>query len=159
MTVNSYALSTDDPVPRRRVSSYQRRSPQCLWEMKAQQSAKIRKLGEALVAAGFLTLADQAKALGLPRSTTWTILKGNHKGSGLSASIINRILGARQLPPVVREKVVEYIEDKAAGYYGHSRLLRRKFVTRLSAKQVNRTHLEGIVKVQAQTRIAKIVAA
>jgi hypothetical protein len=159
MTVDSVALFADDPVPRRPVSSYQRRSPQCLWEMKAQQSAKIRELGEALVAAGFLTLDDQAKALGLPRSTTWTILKGNHKGSGLSASIINRILGARQLPAVVEDKVLEYVEDKATGCYGHSRLLRRKFVTRLSAKRVNRTHLEGIVKVQAQTRIVKIVAA
>jgi DNA invertase Pin-like site-specific DNA recombinase len=56
--------------------------------MKARQSAKIRELREALVASGFLTLDEQSKALGLSRSTTWTILKGNHKASGLSAAII-----------------------------------------------------------------------
>ena len=159
MIADSVAVFADNPVPRLRVSLHQRRPPQCLWEMKARQSAKIRELGEALISDGLLTLDDQAKALGLPRSTTWTILKGSHKGSGLSATIINRILGARQLPAAVRDKVIEYVEDKAAGCYGHSRSLRRKFVIRLSAKRVNRTYLEGIVKIQAQTRIAKIVAA
>jgi hypothetical protein len=57
-------------------------------EMKAKQSSKIRKIGEALIAAGFRALDEQADALGLSRSTTWTILKGNHKNSGLSAATI-----------------------------------------------------------------------
>jgi hypothetical protein len=77
------------------------------------------RLREALVAAGIFALDDQAKALGLGRSTTWTILKGNHKGSGLSAALINRILVAPQLPPLVRAKVLEYVEEKADGRYGH----------------------------------------
>jgi hypothetical protein len=42
--------------------------------MKARQAAKIRELGHALVDAGFLTLDEQSKAVGLARSTTWTIL-------------------------------------------------------------------------------------
>jgi len=52
-------------------------------EMKARQAAKIRELGHALVDSGFMTLDEQAKALGLARSTTWTILRASHKGSGL----------------------------------------------------------------------------
>src|SRR6266478_9905874 len=55
--------------------------------MKARQSLKIRELAEALKSAGFLTLDEQAKALGLSRSTAWTIRKASHKASGLSASI------------------------------------------------------------------------
>jgi hypothetical protein len=58
-------------------------------EMKARQAAKIRELGHALVDSGFMTLDDQSKALGLARSTTWTILRTSHKGSGLSAAISN----------------------------------------------------------------------
>ena len=65
-------------------------------------------------------LDDQANALGLSRSTTWTILKGRHKASGLSADIINRMLAAPRLPPLVRAKVLEYVEEKTAGRYGHS---------------------------------------
>jgi hypothetical protein len=57
--------------------------------MKARQAAKIRELGHALVDAGFLTLDEQSKALGLARSTTWTILRASHKGSGLSAASSN----------------------------------------------------------------------
>lgn len=81
---------------------------------------------------GFLTLDEQAKALGLSRSTAWTIRKVSHKGSGLSASIINRMLAAPQLPRAARSKILEYVEEKTAGLYGGSRSQRRKFVARLS---------------------------
>jgi hypothetical protein len=50
--------------------------------MKARQAAKIRQLGETLIATGFRRLDEQARVLGLSRSTTWTILNGNHKNSG-----------------------------------------------------------------------------
>jgi hypothetical protein len=69
-------------------------------EMKARQAAKIRELGYALVDSGFMTLDEQSKALGLARSTTWTILRASHKGSGLSAAIIKRMLLSPQLPPL-----------------------------------------------------------
>jgi hypothetical protein len=52
----------------------------------------IREICDALVTAGFKTLCKQAKVLGLPRSTTWTILRGNHKKSGLSATLVTQIL-------------------------------------------------------------------
>jgi hypothetical protein len=50
--------------------------------VKARQSSKIRKIGDALIALGYLALDEQAKALGLARSTAWTILQANHKSSG-----------------------------------------------------------------------------
>src|SRR5580692_9178010 len=67
-------------------------------ELKAQQSSKIREIGEALITAGFVSLnaqANQAKVFGLPRSTAWTILSAKHKGTGLSARIICRMLSSR----------------------------------------------------------------
>jgi len=102
--------------------------------MKARQSSKIRELGDALVTSGFHTLDEQANALGLPRSTTWTILRANHKASGLSAIVINQMFAAPQLPPLVRATILEYIEEKAAGLYGHSKVQLRRFATRLSAE-------------------------
>lgn len=109
-----------------------RRQQHVLTEMKARQSAKIREFKQALADVGIATLDEQAKALGLSRSTTWTILKGSHKGSGLSATTINRILAVHPLPLLVRTKILEYVEEKVAGCYGHSEALRRRFVGRLS---------------------------
>jgi hypothetical protein len=100
-------------------------------EMKARQAAKIRELGHALVDAGFLMLDEQSKALGLARSTTWTVLRASHKGSGLSAAIIKRMLLSPQLPPLARRKILEYTTDKLAGVYGGSRTQRLRFFERL----------------------------
>src|SRR5512136_1820143 len=112
MTIAPRALLSFDLMIRR-TSSYSSR-PQSTAEMKARQSAKIREIADALIAEGFFTLDAQAKALGLGRSTTWTILKASHKSTGLSAKIIDRIL-ARHLPLLVRAKILEYVEEKAIG--------------------------------------------
>ena len=96
------------------------------------QAFKIRELGEALVAAGYVTLGEQADALGLCRSTTWTILRGTHKNSGLSATVIKRMLASPQLPPSVRAKLIEYVEEKIAGRYGHGKAQLRAFAGRLT---------------------------
>jgi hypothetical protein len=82
-------------------------NPGVLAEMKARQSAKIRELGQALIDTGLRTLDAQTDALGLSRSTAWTILKTCHKTSGLSAAIIERILGSSKLPPRARAIIVE----------------------------------------------------
>jgi predicted DNA-binding transcriptional regulator AlpA len=113
--------------------------------VKTRQARKIRELGDALVLEGFLTLDQQAQALGLCRSTTWTILKADHKASGLSASVINRMLAAARLPPLVRAKMLEYIDEKIAGSYGHSKTQIRRFTARLSGKGFNqaRTNFAG----------------
>ena len=96
------------------------------------QSAKIRELRQALVASGFPTLGQQAMALGLSRSTAWTVLKGNHKGSGLSAAIIKRMLASPQIPAVAKKILLEYIEQKCAGAYGHSKERVREFQTQIA---------------------------
>jgi hypothetical protein len=118
--------------------SIQQNGTPVLAEMKSRQASKIRELGQALVDAGFLTLDEQAKVLGLARSTTWTILRASHKGSGISAAIIKRMLLSPQLPPLARTKVLEYTSDKLAGVYGGSRAQRRKFFARLSIKRGRR---------------------
>src|SRR5262245_37152591 len=105
--------------------------------MKARQSTKLTEIKEALGTAGIHTLDEQARALGLNRITTWTVLRGNHKNSGLSAATIKRILAAPQMPPLVRAKILEYVGEKDAGTYGHS--VRRKFVTSLSVKRDRQT--------------------
>jgi hypothetical protein len=100
-------------------------------------SFPIEELVAAVKSAGFLTLDEQAKALGLFRSTAWTIRKASHKASGLSASIINRTLAAPELPPLARTKIREYVEEKATGLYGGSRSQRRKFAARLSIEKLS----------------------
>src|SRR5262249_50254739 len=122
----SMPTPTKVPPPRRHSSH---NSTCVVAEMKARQSAKIRELQKALVATGYLSLDDQAKALGLSRSTTWTILKGNHKASGLSAATINRMLLEPRLPPLVRAKILEYVREKNAGFYGDSQVRLRKFTS------------------------------
>jgi hypothetical protein len=105
----------------------------------SRQLSKIRELVETVEAAGFLMLDEQAKILGLPRSTAWTIRRGSHKATGLSASIIKRMLAAPTLPPLVRAKILEYVQEKAAGLYGGSRSQCRRFASRLSVDVLRET--------------------
>jgi hypothetical protein len=101
-------------------------------QMKELQSAKIREIGHALRRAGYIALDEQARALGLPRSTAWTVLRATHKSSGLTGGVISRMLSAPDLPPSVREKLIEYISEKAAGLYGQCCGRRRKSLLALS---------------------------
>jgi hypothetical protein len=98
--------------------------------VKARQASKIREIADALIALGYLALGEQANALGLARSTAWTISQANHKNSGLSATVINRMLAAPQLPTLVRAIILEYIDEKVAGLYGHSKLQLRRTARR-----------------------------
>jgi hypothetical protein len=99
---------------------------------KARQCAKIAELRLALLNSGFVTLDGQAKVLALSRSTTWVILKCEHK-AGLSASVINRMLNSPALPPAVRQVIEEYVKARLAGDYGHSRDRLRAFRAKLEA--------------------------
>lgn len=100
---------------------------------RARQWAKIRDITEALESAGFVSLDEQAEAIGLSRSTTWSILKGLHKNSGLTTNTISRILGTKKLPVPVREKLLEYVDEKAQGLYGDSPMRIEQFKERLAA--------------------------
>ena len=151
MAVESLVLFMSDAMAMRRVSSPQAPSPHTVAKMKARQSAKIREIASALVDAGFDTLDGQARILGIGRSTAWTILKGDHKGSGLSAKIISRSLSGRNLPPAVRKIILEYVEEKSSGVYGHSHKLRRRFIVALSARRVDERKKARIATMTART--------
>jgi hypothetical protein len=144
--------------PREGARRYQRRRQQTVAEIKARQSTKIKELKKALVASGILTLDEQAKVLGLKRSTAWNVLKGDYKSSGLSVTIINRILAAPQSPPLVRATIFEYVKEKAVGLYGHDKTQRRKFIDRLSANRVQRTQLKEIIRLRPDGRPGKTAA-
>jgi len=143
MTLVRRAASDFDLMSKHRTSSHQSRRPQSLAAMKVRQSTSIREIANALTVSGFYTLDEQAEALGISRSTAWTILKSPHKSSGLSAKLIGRMLSGQQLPTLARTKILEYVGEKAAGNFGHSVRLRRKFVTALSA-----TSVEDIVQLR-----------
>jgi hypothetical protein len=101
-------------------------------DKKSRQAAKIRELGTALISEGFHTLEQQATALGLSRSTTWTIIRGTHKSSGISAAVVKRMLSCPNLPTLVRSKIFEYVDERCAGIYGDGDLLLDSGRSRLS---------------------------
>jgi len=70
MTFDCPALGIRDFMSRRQTRSLTPRRLQLAGEIKARQSAKIKEIGVALASLGFTGLDVQAKALGLPRSTT-----------------------------------------------------------------------------------------
>ena len=72
--------------------------------------------------------------LGLPRITARRILSAEHKGTGLSARIICRMLSSSELPVLVRAKIMEYAEEKAAGIYGGTERQRRRFTAKLTLR-------------------------
>ena len=98
---------------------------------KARQAIRIKELGAALAADGFVTLDEQARALGLSRSTAWAVLQANHKASGLTVPTINRMLSSPELPPSARVTILTYIEEKLAGLYGHNKKQLRRFAAGL----------------------------
>lgn len=106
---------------------------------RARQNAKIREIADAIATSGFATLDEQADAIGLSRSTTWALLNSRHKGSGLSARIVTRMLSAPHLPLSVRAKILEYLAEKAAGLYGDTERELKRFVLRLSMYRTVRT--------------------
>jgi hypothetical protein len=108
-------------------------------DAKERQISKIKELSDALVAAGFLSLDEQATALGLSRSTTWTILRAKHKNYGLSGALINRILKRPGLDGRVRATLIEYVQEKVSGFYGHNKTQLRRFTERLSTRAVTMT--------------------
>src|SRR4051812_37808634 len=120
-------------------------------ELKAKQSSKIRELGTALAGAGIRSLDEQARVLSLPRSTTWTILRGNHKSSGLSTAVINRMLASPELPASVRTTILEYVEEKIAGSYGDSRGRLREFDSRLSELKLSDTTGRQSIRARASS--------
>ena len=103
-----------------------------LREMKARQSRKIEELRKAVYAGGLVPLSELAELLGLGRSTAWAVLNRRYKNSGLTATVIKRMLASPKLTLEARIIIAQYVEEKASGLYGHSRTQRRRFVAALS---------------------------
>jgi len=102
-----------------------------LSKAKARQASKLAEIRAALVDAGCDTTAKQAAALGLLRPTAWVVLNRDTR-VGPSVQIIKRILSSPKLPPAVRRKIEEYVEERIAGLYGHTETRRRWFRDRLN---------------------------
>jgi hypothetical protein len=72
----------------------------------------VQEIREALVTSGYVSLDQQAKALGIHRSTAWTIIKSQHKLGRLNHKTIKRILENSETPPTVRTIVQQYLTEK-----------------------------------------------
>ena len=96
-----------------------------------QQRLKIEEIGRTLAECGFVALDEQAYVLGLSRSTAWTVIRGTHKTSGLSAMTINRMLATDHLPLRVRLKLLEYIAEKMSGAYGDQEHRLKAFASKI----------------------------
>ena len=131
--------------------SSEHNSPLPLTTIRGNQRAQIREFRDALATAGLRTLDKQAAALTLSRSTTWNILKGKHKGSGISAAIINRMLLSPRLPSPVRTTILQYVAEKTAGLYGDSELRLRKFTAQLSVSVLGHAAHAGMNRQKRST--------
>jgi hypothetical protein len=61
----------------------------------------IQLIADALIKGGYNSLDDQAKALGLNRSTVWNIMKTKHKLGRLNNKTVRSILANTDTPPSV----------------------------------------------------------
>ena len=75
-------------------------------------STELELISKALIASGYISLDEQAKALGVHRNTAWTIIKKKHKLGRLSAKTIDRILTNPGTPPAVRAVVQQYLAKR-----------------------------------------------
>jgi hypothetical protein len=81
--------------------------------MKRKNKNRVLDIAEALIACGYTSLDQQAKALGLRRSTAWTIVRKKHKLGRLNAKTTRRILANPDTPPSVRSVVKNYLAERS----------------------------------------------
>ena len=72
----------------------------------------LHNISEALIAAGFVSLDEQAKALGVHRATAWTIIKHKHKLGRLQRETVGRILANPSTPQSVRSVIEQYAAER-----------------------------------------------
>ena len=99
--------------------------------MLSRQAERLKELKTVLVNSGLVSLDKQATALGLSRSTAWSLFQGAHKSSGLHPILIRRMLSSERLPPAARTVILTYIQERCRGDYGDSAALRHRFIQRL----------------------------
>ena len=113
--------------------------------MKARQTQKIDQIRQIFLSNG-RPINQQAGLLGLCRSTAYAVLRRDYKHSGLTAAIIKRMLSSSDLPASARNIIHEYIAEKSAGVYGHSRAQRRRFLAALVTDLDSRVDTNGPVR-------------
>ena len=127
-------------------------------EAKERQALKLAEIREALVAAGYDTTAKQAAVLGVCRATAWVVLNRD-KRVGPSASVIKRILSSPNIPPAVRRKVEEYIQERISGLYGHgvsaTRAFSNQFDTRRCNLELRKSNSSRVFRFQAHAMSKK----
>ena len=76
------------------------------------RTVPVQPLVTALLAAGYSSLDEQAKALGIHRATAWTIIKNKHKLGCLNQATVSRILANSDTPHSVRLVVEQYLNER-----------------------------------------------
>jgi hypothetical protein len=105
---------TNKPPPldgRRKVIGYLRAIDSSLGAHR-KYTTKIQHIADTLVAAGYTSLNKQAQALGIHRSTAWTIIKKKHKLGRLNTNTTNRMLANPELPPPGRAVIQQYLAER-----------------------------------------------
>jgi hypothetical protein len=72
----------------------------------------VQHIADALVGAGYASLDEQAKALGVHRTTAWTIMNAKHNLGHLNAKTTQRILANPELPPCIRDVLLRYVAER-----------------------------------------------
>ena len=78
----------------------------------ARRTIPVQDIADALIEAGYTSLDEQAKALGIHRATAWTIIKTKHKLGHLNAKTAERMLANPELPPCIRDVLQRYAQPK-----------------------------------------------
>jgi hypothetical protein len=77
--------------------------------MSKERRAALLAISNALIQTGISTLDAQSRALGLSRSTAWTVVSATHKTGRLSPKTTQHMLANPALPVQVRAAVEAYV--------------------------------------------------
>jgi hypothetical protein len=94
---------------------------------KERQLQRIREMAVLVRHLGAEKVSQQAEMLGLGRSLTHQIMNPTYKSYGVSAAVVIRMLKHQRLPLPVRDKLMLYLRERAAGLYGHNLSQIRRF--------------------------------
>jgi len=72
----------------------------------------VQRIADALVEAGYISLDQQARALGVHRATAWTIMRTKHKLGYLNGKTAERMLANPELPTCIRDVLHRYATEK-----------------------------------------------
>jgi len=103
----------DDNTPRRQSLVARLEKVRRLEEINSPgRKIPIQLIADALIKGGYLSLDAQAKALGLNRSTAWTIMKTKHKLGCLNNKTVRSILAHADTPLSVRVIIRTMLDRK-----------------------------------------------